>query len=50
MFSWMYTEKEWIEAILGHADTGKLKFKPEELELFFSKNAMSYLGLRQNEI
>ena len=50
VYSWMYSEKEWIDALLKHADKGTIKFKPEELELFFSKNAMNYLGLRENEI
>lgn len=45
VFTWMYTEKEWIDTILKNADRGKYKFTPQEMDLFFSRNAERYLGL-----
>jgi predicted TIM-barrel fold metal-dependent hydrolase len=46
VFAWMYTEAGWIEFILDHMGKSDVKFSEEELELFFSGNALSYLGLR----
>jgi predicted TIM-barrel fold metal-dependent hydrolase len=45
VFAWMYTEAEWIRFILDHMAKSDIRFTDEELELFFSKNALGYLGL-----
>jgi predicted TIM-barrel fold metal-dependent hydrolase len=45
IFSWLYTEKGWIEFILDHMASSGVKLSDEELELFFSKNALGYLGV-----
>jgi predicted TIM-barrel fold metal-dependent hydrolase len=45
IFSWLYTEAGWIEFIFDHMASGDVKFTDEELELFFSRNALGYLGL-----
>jgi predicted TIM-barrel fold metal-dependent hydrolase len=39
----MYSEREWIDVVLGSEDYG-VSFTPEEMELFFSANALDYLG------
>lgn len=46
VFEWMYTEKEWIEFILRHIDKREIRFSEKELAMFFSLNALNYLGLR----
>jgi len=45
IFAWMHSEKGWIEFILDSMASGDVKFTDEELELFFSTNALGYLGL-----
>jgi len=39
----MYSEREWIDVVLESEDYG-VHFTPEEIELFFSTNALAYLG------
>jgi len=41
----MYSERGWIDVLLGSEDYG-VSFTTDELELFFSKNALDYLGRR----
>jgi predicted TIM-barrel fold metal-dependent hydrolase len=45
VFAWMYTEAGWIRFILDHMASSDVRFSEEELELFFSRNALGYLGL-----
>ena len=49
VFEWMYTEKEWVEFILKQADKKEIKFSEKELALFFSLNALNYLGLKAGQ-
>ncbi len=46
IFEWMYTEKEWIEFILKHVDKKEIRFTEEELTMFFSRNTLKFLGLK----
>jgi predicted TIM-barrel fold metal-dependent hydrolase len=39
----MYSEREWIDVVLGSEDYG-VSFTDEEMGLFFSANALDYLG------
>jgi predicted TIM-barrel fold metal-dependent hydrolase len=45
IFSWLYTETGWIGFILDHMASGDVKFTDEEIEMFFSRNALQYLSL-----
>jgi predicted TIM-barrel fold metal-dependent hydrolase len=39
----VYSEREWIDVVLGSEDYG-VGFSDEEMELFFSANALDFLG------
>jgi predicted TIM-barrel fold metal-dependent hydrolase len=45
IFSWMYTEAGWIRFILDRMASSEIRFTDSEIELFFSRNALGYLGL-----
>jgi predicted TIM-barrel fold metal-dependent hydrolase len=45
VFAWMYSEAEWIRFILDGMAASEIDFTDDELELFFSENALGYLGL-----
>jgi predicted TIM-barrel fold metal-dependent hydrolase len=46
VFAWMYTEAGWIRFVLDHMASSDISFTDEDLELFFSRNALGYLGLK----
>jgi predicted TIM-barrel fold metal-dependent hydrolase len=45
IFSWLYTEAGWAGFILDHMAVSDMEFADSELDLFFSRNALDYLGL-----
>jgi len=45
VFNWMYSEGGWVKAILDHANAVGQQIPLEDLELFFSRNALRFLGL-----
>jgi len=46
VLAFMYTEKEWIEVHFSVAAKYGVEFSKEELELYFSKNALEYLSTK----
>lgn len=45
VFVMLYSEKEWVEVTADRTEEYGVAFSDEELELYFSKNALGYLGL-----
>jgi len=43
--AWMYSEKDWIETFFQWAEREEITFSKEQLENFFSKNALHFLNL-----
>jgi predicted TIM-barrel fold metal-dependent hydrolase len=48
IYTWMYSEKDWIETIFEWMDKDGIEFTDSQLEMFFSKNALSFLGIEPN--
>jgi predicted TIM-barrel fold metal-dependent hydrolase len=45
VFANLYTERDWIELVLQEAQNEGQPFPEEDLLLFFSENALRFLGL-----
>lgn len=49
VFAYLYTRRDWIEAVLKQAQNEAQPFSEEDLALFLSENALRFLGLEARD-